>query len=157
MIKLLNIPGVAQIEPRLTLLPMQTAENDETVRRKVEAIAAFLGLGMGFWGGIDAPISEEPHEVETVDYLDSDAEIVEFWRRRGWDVSNADGSLLRTYRVLRASMISIEIGLVPMSKVELEAAIWKVERERNRQADPKQQKQNKSFLSLGEPRRRRAA
>lgn len=157
MIRVLDVPGVPQLEAFLELVPGQSASGNLDVRRKIEGIAQFLGCGLDDWCRIDVPV---PPDAPAVDFEFEDYEetfLVEIWKDLGWDVAGRDGALLRSYAELQPALISIEKGWGPISKVELEAAIWKHKKESNRAPDPREVKQNRAFLDLGAKRRAKAA
>jgi len=146
MIRLLDIPGVPELDARLELVPEATATSDPVTRQRLEQIVGFLGLRLGFWGGIDAP------DVANDDWLidcHSEARLVVWWRKRGWDVTRDDGSVCRCYNALRPALAYIEQGCGGSSKVQVEAAIWKVQRAAQQGPDPKQRRQDEAFLALG--------
>ena len=157
MIRLLDLPGAQQLEARLELLPHLTASNDARTRDLLNSVLDPLGFKVDWTGWIEMPEmepGEEPIDLDAHSPPYYAPDVVAFWRRRGWDIAGADGKPVQFFQLISRAMILIEEGRAGLSKMKVEASLWRRERNDNAPADPKAKKQDQSFLDLGRRGRR---
>lgn len=158
MIRLLDIPGAPQLEARLELLPHLSATSDPRTRDLLAAVVDVLGFQVSWGGWIEMPDMMPDEELIDLDfYLEPEfsGQAVEFWRRRGWDIARTDGAPVRFFDSIRTAIIMIDEGRAGCSKVAVEAALWKRRRANDSHPDTRMKKQEKSYLTFGERRRRK--
>lgn len=151
MIRLLDLPGVKELEARLELLPHLSPSNDDRCRDLLGSAASAFGLSVEWWGGIELPPLPDDWDNFDIEAWSS----LDFWRAKGWDIAGPDGRALRCMAYLERALAAVIEGRAPLSTMEIEAALWRSEREREPVRDAKSRALNDNFLSLGESRRRR--
>lgn len=154
MIRLIDLPYADQLHSRLTMLPHLVPTNDERSRDLFAGVVSALGFKLEPWGSADLTgflTREEP--IDVTDYADlAPGEEVKFWRERGWDILANDGERVAFFDLIFNLMVIVEEGRGGHSKVGLEAKLWAQSRQ-SRREQPR--KQDKDFLSLGKPARKR--
>jgi hypothetical protein len=159
LIRLLDLPGAQQLQARLELCPDLSASSDERVRQLIAGILGVLGFGLDHWCQAELPElkpGEEPIDLEP--YLDAelDGTLIAFWRAKGWDIAAPDGSIVRFFPAIGKAMIVVQEGRGSRSKMAVEAEMWRQDRSRRGETDPRQRRQDQGFLALGQRRRRQA-
>lgn len=156
MIRLLDL--LPEIENRIKLNDLTGVKLDHDLNRMVEAfIRDKLGVSGASWSyGFD--FDQEGWEFEDciVVSIKLDPTDPASWRRIGWDVTDADGKMLRSLPVVSWALAVVAGGKAERSQMELEAELWATQRSAaNTNVSPERKRQNANFLSLGGPRRRR--
>lgn len=174
MIRLLDLPGLAEIEARVRLNALTANRGDPELDRMVEAFIRDVLQVVGntadmlwehyYFSSLDAGMGKSEalavaNGTFAYEYGDDEPEIteIESWREDGWDVRGDDGAELICLPMIEEVLQCVDEGICGRSKVELEALIWT-----NRKAaeaaklTPKDRARNQQFLSLGTPSRRRA-
>lgn len=152
MLRLLDIPGVPQVEARLELLPSASPTSDPVTRDRISGIISFLGLKENWWGDVDVEAANDDRYIDDI----PEVGLAEWWRKRGWDITRDDGSVCRCYSFLETALMYVERGVGGSSKMRAEAAIWREKRRSQQGPDPRQRRQDQAFLALGTQRRSRA-
>ncbi len=164
MIRLLDIPGIREIENRVRLNAKTIGKaTDWDLERMVDAVV-YNTLKIEsrpsslIWDAIER--SGQDIEVVEPEYgsMDEDDEIaasrVQAWRKIGWDLTGDDGRELQCFSCFEDALVCIEARLSGLAKIEIEQIIWTTKKAAEVRATPKERARNQSFLSLGQARRR---
>lgn len=157
MIRLLDLPGAPQLEARLELCPDLTAHSCNRTRQLLNSILDPLGFRLDWSGCLEVPEKAAGEElIDMTPYWDAEDanDEVTFWRRRGWDIAIKNGRPVRFFHMIRRAMILVEEGSGGLSKMKVEASIWKRERNDNAPVDQKAKRLDHAFLELGRRGRR---
>ncbi len=169
MIRLIDLPGVAEIEARVRLNATARIKGDDwDLARKVSALTeGVFGIkGDPAYVRLDY-FSEEYFrigaEAYNAKYFAADDEEtydlsdVESWLADGWDIRDANGQELLCFELFEDAVQCIEDGIAGRTKTELEAMIWSARKApAPKKPSPGDKRRNQAFLDLGQRRRRRA-
>ena len=164
MIRLLDLPGVPQLEARVRL--------NATARVKAEdwdltqKIAAFIEGVLGIEGAPDSlllehyyaellRLGEEAYFAEyCADDGDEDLSDVDAWLAEGWDIRGENGKKLLCFELIEDAIQCLESGVAGRSKTELEAMIWAARHRAEARPSLRERTQSQGFLKFGQRRRR---
>lgn len=158
MIRVRDLPDFDMIETRARLNTTTGVDNDrdhELSGMISRFSAEVLGIeGDPFWAihGWEAGLTEDQWHDDDFDTHGDPA----WWRARGWDVLGADGRDLWCFKLIRQPLVCVQLGLGGTNKTELEARLWGIRKAREEASTPRRRALDKSFVALGEKRRRRA-
>lgn len=147
MIRLVDMPGVPEVETRLELNDLVGVK--ATDHELNAMISEVLRTGFGLAG-----YSEWDWDW---DFEIDDEDDVSFWKRAGWDVTDRNGLELRCTRVFDWAMALVASGEAGRPMLEIEADIWAKQQAAR---PPQKSPANDRYLQFGKsparPGKRRA-
>lgn len=152
MIRLLELPGVAEVENRCVLNDLTGTRLDHDLNRMIASVTQDI---FGIDGSPEAYF-EWAYDDED-DFDGEEISDIEHWRRAGWDISKASGEMMRSFSFFEAAMVCVTEGYAGKDVVELEALVWQRRKATSVESSPKIRAQNQNFLALGKVRRKPAA
>lgn len=163
MIRLLDLPDFQRLNARMVQNRIVGVTEDHDLHAQIDTALQSV-FGMEPWDYREDVefiyLGEDGEWVFPLDdgsstSADEMGELIQAWRRLGWDVTDADGKVAACLAAFRWAMLIASAGLKGKPMVEIEAEVWTRKRPAaNSNATPKQKAMNNAFLSFGDQRRR---
>lgn len=169
MIRLIDLPGVAEIEARVRLNATARIKGDDwDLARKVSALTEDVfgikgspaSVRMAYFTDEYFRLGAEAYDAKyfaPTDEESDDLSDIEAYLAEGWDIRDANGQELLCFELIEDAVQCVEDGIAGRTKTELEAMIWSARKAPTpKKPSQEDQRRNQAFLDLGQRRRRRA-